>query len=343
MNKEQKQDISFEVIKVLKSRFDSFPNDETISRNAPFHKAFLQAFSNKFFDLNLDVDVSMAISSWIHGLNTTLGQSFFEKVAQILSCGQKRTFKENYIYQNQSNIISEIMTDLKNNQHVPSVTRENSLINSNANGEQTFAPNFTADCFVEDTDKIIAIELKSVRPNSGEIRGEKQKVLLAKAALKQKFPNKQIFYYFGFPFDPLSNTETGYNKKLFMDSVIEFSKFCAEEEVLIASELWDFLSGQQHTMDDILQIIKKISTINFSENFDFLSSNDYFNNIEKYKNIVSSWDIYNEIEIINNFNNLLTLSSTNKIVCRNIHLSPFNQDGTYNIRRYNNLKSFIVS
>lgn len=343
MNKEQKQDISFEVIKVLKSRFDSFPNNTTISRNAPFHKAFLQAFANKFADLNLDVDVSIAISSWIHGLNTTLGQSFFEKVAQILSSGQKRTFKGNSIYQRQRDIISEIMTDLKNNQHTPSVERENNLIVSNANGEFSLAPNFTVDCFIEDNNEIIAIELKSVRPNSGEIRGEKQKILLAKAALKQLYTDKKISYYFGFPFDPLSDTETGYDKERFMNHIIEFPKFCDKKEILISSELWDFLSGQQHTMENILQIIKQISITDFSKNFDFISSNDYLNNIERYKTIISSWNIYKEVEIINNFNNLLTLSKTNKIIYRNIHLSPFNQDGTYNTIRYNNLKKFITT
>jgi hypothetical protein len=31
----------------------------------------------------------------------------------------------------------------------------------------------------------------------------------------------------------------------------------SEEEVLIAGELWNFLSGDQETMDDILDVIKK--------------------------------------------------------------------------------------
>lgn len=343
MNNEQKQDIAFEVIKILKSRLDSFPSNLTITRNAPFHKAFLQAFSTNFADLNLNMDASIAISSWIHGLNTTLGQSFFEKVAQILSSGQKRTFQGNFIYQTQRNVISEIMTDLKNNQHTPSVIMENNLIASNSNGELTSVSNFTVDCFIEDTDKIIAIELKSVRPNSGEIRGEKQKILLAKAALKQLYPNKRIFYYFGFPFDPLSNTETDYDKQRFMNHIIEFHKFCDIEEILISSELWNLLSGQEHTMEDILQIIRSISTVDFNDKFDFISSSNYLTDIERYKNIMSSWNICNEIEIANSFNNLLTLSKTNRNIYRNVHSSPFNQNGEYNIRRYTTLKNFLAN
>ena len=33
------------------------------------------------------------------------------------------------------------------------------------------------ECYFEDEENIVAIELKSVRPNSGETRGEKQKIL----------------------------------------------------------------------------------------------------------------------------------------------------------------------
>ena len=36
---------------------------------------------------------------------------------------------------------------------------------------------FSADVFIEDTNTITAIELKSVKPNSGEMKGEKQKIL----------------------------------------------------------------------------------------------------------------------------------------------------------------------
>ena len=278
MNNEQKQSIAFVVIEILKSRFDSFPNNATISRNAPFHKAFLQAFSKNFEVLNLNMDASITISSWIHGLNTTLGQSF------------------------------NIMIDLKNGTQKPNIIREERLLMDSSNGNLTFAQNFVADCIFEEKDRVVVIELKSVRPNSGQIHDEKQKILSAKAVLKQLYPDKSISYYFGFPFDPLADTETGCDKQRFMNSVIEFSKFCDAKEILIASELWDFLYD-----------------------------------IDKYKGIVLNWNIYNEIEIINNFDNLLKLSNTNKTVYINIHSSPFNQDGTYNIRRYNNLKKFITT
>ena len=68
-------------------------------------------------------------------------------------------------------------------------------------------------------------------------------------------PDKNIKYFMGFPFDPTSVSPVGYDKIRFFDYLIEFKKFFADEEVLIASEMWDFLSGRQGTMKDILKVI----------------------------------------------------------------------------------------
>jgi len=42
----QREKISIEVIKTLVIRFESFPEDASNNRNAPFHEAFLNAFSD---------------------------------------------------------------------------------------------------------------------------------------------------------------------------------------------------------------------------------------------------------------------------------------------------------
>lgn len=102
LDTEKIQSISLEVIKVLKKRFDNFPGEIGITRNAPFHKAFLGAFSGVLDDSGTDVDQLLTMSSGIHRLNTILGQSFFENVANILCDGEKRTFKNKKIYEKQS-------------------------------------------------------------------------------------------------------------------------------------------------------------------------------------------------------------------------------------------------
>ncbi len=79
-----KQQISIEVIKTLVTMFENFPEDASNNRNAPFHGSFLKEFSDK---LNENVSISpffISLSSWLQGLNTTVGQVFFKNVSHNL-------------------------------------------------------------------------------------------------------------------------------------------------------------------------------------------------------------------------------------------------------------------
>ncbi len=86
-NKTQEK-IATEVIKTLVSRFENFPVDASQNKNAPFHTAFLNAFTDKFKDKVSDIPFFISLSSWMHGLNTTLGQTFFENIAHHISNGE---------------------------------------------------------------------------------------------------------------------------------------------------------------------------------------------------------------------------------------------------------------
>ena len=296
--------IALEVIRVLKTRFDNFPEDSQENRNAPFHEAFLTAFKDKIEKYVDNVPYFISLSSWLHGLNTTLGQSFFENVAHILSDGEKRTFKKCKIAEKQQNAILEIITNLKNGQRKPNLEEENELI-FQAGGDLVNALDFTADVFIMEKDYVEAIELKSVRPNAGEMRGEKLKILSAKACLKIKYPDKEIRYFIGFPFDPLSDTPTGFNKERFMKHLIEFEKYFDPKEVLLAGELWDRLSVEQNTMDKILKIINKIAKPDFLEKYEFVNNPQNFEkNNDEYLAILKEWFLFDEIKIFENFEKL---------------------------------------
>lgn len=344
MTNEVKQEIVKIIIKVLKSRFDSFPKDASQSRNAPFHKAFLQAFSEKFDATGANVDTMISMSSWMHGLNTTLGQTFFEGVAHILCNGDKRSFNgsEFRIYEEQERVIGEIMTNLKNGNEAPNTESEDALLAQNAFGNLVIGTNFTADCYIEDSQNIIAIELKSVRPNSGETRGEKQKILKAKSALRIKYPNKNIYYFFGFPFDPTAETNTGYDKKRFMANMVEFSKFCDENEILLAEELWSFLSGEPGTMQEILELIHKIATPQFIKNLEYINDfNNLQNNFTEYTNLLNKWCLFDELKIANAVPKILEKSDKN--IEKLLFSRPFSDDGKYNENRIRKLASVLNS
>lgn len=258
LNDDQKNRISEVVKDILLRRIDNFPKFDALIRNAPFHTALLKCFKDRFKSLNIKTPYLVAIASWLHGLNTSLGTGF-ENISHILSGGYKRKFSGSYtlkVKKGQANNIENIIRDLKAGTHLPNVKREDELILKFNVGEQEIESlPFTVDTYIDKSDEIIAIELKSVRPNSGEGRGEKQKILYGKASLKLQNKSKKIRFLMGFPFDPTSISPTGHDKERFFNYLVEFKKFFAYGEVLIASELWDFLSGTQNTMEQILDVI----------------------------------------------------------------------------------------
>lgn len=329
----KKEQIAQVVIKILVSRFLSFPEDGNNNRNAPFHVAFLNAFSDKLDGRVRDIPDYISLSSWLQGLNTSLGQTFFESVAHILCDGEKKDFKNNSIYTNQVNAISDIMIDLKNAIHQPSLSRENCIISNNRNGNTQHASNFTADCFYETDNEVVAIELKSVRPNSGEMRGEKQKILQAKAVLQELYPNKAINYFFGFPFDPTSLTDTGYDKNRFINYLVEAEKFIDSSEILIADELWSFLLGEQNgVMDELINIINRIATPAFMDKY-----NSIQNKSQGYADILQEWFLASEYYIYENSYRIE--GTTNKRIANQC---VFKTDGNYNEKRYE-LYSYLIS
>lgn len=258
-----------EVVKgILENRLEKFPRNFRNNRNAPFHESFLEAFSRELSVVNVPMPYLVALASWMHGLNTSLGTGY-EHIAHILSGGYKRKFTGAdtlRITQSQAALINSIMVALKSGDRVPNPLEEEKELFSTTvlNGRLQRALGFTADVYIETSTEVKCIEIKSVRPNSGEGRGEKEKILHAKAALKRLHPRKTIRFFVGFPFDPTSDTPTGYDKTRFMDYLIEFKKFFAPEEVLIASELWDHLSGQSQTMEQVLRIVAE--TVNDFKN-----------------------------------------------------------------------------
>ncbi len=112
-----KQKIAVQVIRTLYNQFEKFPEDVSNNRNAPFHEAFLNAFSDSLQGKVSSIPTFISLSSWLHGLNTSLGQSFFENTAHILSGGDKKEFttgkKSNLaIEQKQKETIANIITVL---------------------------------------------------------------------------------------------------------------------------------------------------------------------------------------------------------------------------------------
>ena len=248
------------------------------------------------------------------------------------------------ITQSQRNHIAQIIADLSNTTSTPNLNAENALLFAQYNDAEINAMDFSADVFIEDATSIIAIELKSVKPNSGEMKGEKQKILEGKAALYNHFPGKQIHFYIGFPFDPTVNPAneavTSHNKPRFLGSIINMNKYFATNESLVANELWDLLSGQQNTMEEILAIINTISTTSFLEKFQFLS--DGANRTKpEYLAQLKEWHLYSEIELINNNTAIIQSIGNNRALTRIYNKNSLDGKGNYSWDRYNELRQLF--
>lgn len=345
-----KEKIAVEVIKTLVTRFDSFPEDATNNRNAPFHEAFLLAFSDKLKKNVSDIPFFISLSSWMHGLNTTLGQTFFENVAHHLSQGEKREYTSKRrgnlsITQTQRDHIAQIIADLSTSTNEPDLDSEDRLLLADYDAPIIDAMDFSADIFIEDVNSITAIELKSVKPNSGEMKGEKQKIMEGKAALYRKFPDKKIHFYMGFPFDPTvdinNDSITSFDKTRFLGQIINMNKYFAPNETLIASELWDTLSGDTKTMEQILEVINAISTTEFLSKYQYLNENNNRKE-QRYKKILTEWYLTSELELID-CDELLRQSIRNdRKQNRYYNKTVFDNKGNYNnMDRYIELKRHL--
>lgn len=344
LSQDKIEKISFQAIQVLFSRFTNFPEDASQNRNAPFHTAFLNAFSDKFADKACDIPFFVSLSGWLHGLSTTIGQNFFENTAFILSDGEKREYTSGKlgnlkITRKQRENIGKITADLSNRMAKPNLTEEDNLIFIIDDSELINAMDFSADVFIDDGKQIVAIESKTVKPNSGGSQGEKRKILEGKAALFNKYPNHQISFFLGFPFDPTSkDSATGFDKERFTKSVINLNKSFAPEEILLAGELWDKLSGEENTMEQVLAIINSIATVEFMNEYNFLNEQqNKIDNPQRYRELLVRWNLFSEIELFDKESELLAQIENNKSSMKIFNQMIF-KDGKYRQDRYENLK-----
>src|SRR3989338_109934 len=130
LTQDQKNRIVEVVKEILSRRIENFPESGSQIRNAPFHSAILECFREKLEPLRIEVPYLVAIASWLHGLNTSLG-SGFENIAHILSGGYKRKFTGPYILkvkQAQATQIETIIRILKSGEQRPDLEREDDLL-----------------------------------------------------------------------------------------------------------------------------------------------------------------------------------------------------------------------
>lgn len=328
ITKFQKECIAIETIRVLYCQIEEIAEAINFRHIEAHTQTFFESLSEGLFE-------NINLKSWMRGLNTSLGQSFFERTAYILSNGEKKDFEENKMSELQISQISKIITELKNRrgETKPNLQAENERIWTAGYGAEDSADDFTIDIFWEDETEVVAIEAKTVRPNSDVSKQTKTKILQAKCVLKKLYPNKNVKYFYGFPFDPYGLNPTTSDKTEFMRKNVDFSKYFAEDEVLLASEFWDYISGTSNTMETILEIINAIANTEFPTRLEFIKNKiNTEENEDKYLALLNLWQLNREKILVENESLIKEKIIGNKSLTR-----IFNQDvfikGDYNENR----------
>ena len=119
------------------------------------------------------------------------------------------------------------------------------------------------------------------------------------------------------------------------------TKYFDPNETLVASELWDLLSGHTETMEEILQIINTIATTEFLEKFQFINDKSNIKD-DKYIEIMTEWNMSSELKLVENRYNLAEKAKEDKKLRRLLNQTPFDSKGNYKIDRSNTLLNHLL-
>jgi hypothetical protein len=199
----------------------------------------------------------MALFSFIQSVNTTLGTSVFEQVAVIIAkphfkqaVNQYREFN-NTISDNAQRAIQEMIDELKSMSRKPDKPAETaSILKASQGGILKTVKRPRIDLFLE-THKGIEyyFDLKTAKPNIGEIVAFKRTLLEWVAMRGAKSPKAQIHTLLAIPYNPYDPAP--YARWTFQ------GMFDLPNELKVAEEFWDFLGGDQ-TYNQLLRVFEEV-------------------------------------------------------------------------------------
>jgi len=240
LSKEQSKEIKEYLIGKIRYKLENY-NPETDSM--PFHYRLLG--KNR-----------MALFSFIHSVNTTLGTSIFEQVGAIIvkphankTIGQYNKF-EGYISSEAVLTIDKIMRELRAASREPNKEKETKeVLAASLQGKQGKKLKKRVDLFVEMKDKTeYYFELKSAKPNINEFTGIKKQILDWIAMRGSEKPDVEIKTIVAIPYNP-------YEPEPYERWTLQ-GLFDLDREVLVGKEFWDFLGGE-NTYEDLLDVFEK--------------------------------------------------------------------------------------
>ncbi|MCD5390546.1 TdeIII family type II restriction endonuclease, partial [candidate division NPL-UPA2 bacterium] len=196
----------------------------------------------------------MALYSFIHSVNTMLGQSIFEKVGEIIALPNfEKTFSqykfEGYISDEAILEIDKIMQGLKAARRPSGESEENQRIKSVAKlGNLGRIRKSRADLFAYKSGEEYYFEVRTVKPNIDVFTRTKEKLLQWKAVRYSISEDIRVNSYICIPYNP--EAPSPYSRWT-LQGLYDLGK-----EVLVAEEFWDFLGGTG-TWEELLDIFEQ--------------------------------------------------------------------------------------
>lgn len=245
---EQKIEIKNYLINKIREKLESY-NPETNSM--PFHYRLLGKDR-------------MALFSFVHSINTMLGQSIFEHVGKIIA--EKNNLEVKDQYKDFSGFISseavlkidEIMREIKTATRKPNKENETKEILEVANkGNLGKEIKKRIDLFIKTkNNEECFIEIKTAKPNIDVFKAVKRQMLEWIAMRGSKNSIAKIKTIVAIPYNP-------YEPEPYERWTLQ-GLFDLEKEVLVGKEFWDFLGGE-NAYEDLLDVFEEAGIILYEE------------------------------------------------------------------------------
>jgi len=240
LTKQQHNEIKQYLITKIRQKLASY-NPETSSM--PFHYRLLGKDR-------------MALFSFIHSVNTMLGQSIFEHVGRIIAKPRaKRAIDqyrelEGYISSQAVLKIDQIVRDLRAVKRKPDKEKETrEVLSVAAKGNLGRKLKKRVDLFVETQEEIeYYFELKTAKPNINEFTGIKKQLLDWIAMRGSEKQDVNIKTIVAIPYNP-------YEPEPYERWTLQ-GLFDLKQEVLVGEEFWDLLGGKK-TYEDLLKVFEE--------------------------------------------------------------------------------------
>ena len=240
LSKQQSEEIKDYLVEKIRWKLANY-NPET--KAMPFHYRLLG--KNR-----------MALFSFIHSVNTTLGTSIFEQVGAMIakpraikSIGQYKDF-EGFVSSEAVLTIDTIIRELRAATRKPNKPKETEeVLAVVSKGNQGEKMKKRVDLFVEMKDRTeYYFELKSAKPNINEFTAMKKQMLDWIAMRGSQKPDAKVKTIIAIPYNP-------YEPRPYERWTLQ-GLFDLNEEVLVGQEFWDLLGGE-NTYENLLDVFEQ--------------------------------------------------------------------------------------